>query len=156
MKIIKIEVYKDGGTVTITTDMLVYAIDRRLKSKTKGRIFLGYPQYDGSNIIDNSDEIEKEILDGLVKFDFTTHFYKNTIISLIKELKCKFNNIMFDNLTLNEFEILKKKAQKYDELEDEISKFYINTDGDYDENNPEREGDLCTIGELICTHFGYL
>ncbi len=51
---------------------------------------------------------------------------------------------------------IKRKANKWDNLEKEISKFYLNKNGDYDENNPELDGDLCSIGELAAQSFGWL
>lgn len=50
----------------------------------------------------------------------------------------------------------KKKAEKWDALGKEIEKFYCNSDGDYDEENPEEQGDLCTIGEVAAVAFGWL
>lgn len=44
-----------------------------------------------------------------------------------------------------------------DKLEAEISKCYCNEDGEYDEDNPEYEdADLCTIGEMAASAFGWL
>jgi hypothetical protein len=51
----------------------------------------------------------------------------------------------------------KNKAEKWDKLEVEISKCYCNKDGEYDEDNPEYEdADLCTIGEMAASAFGWL
>lgn len=50
----------------------------------------------------------------------------------------------------------KKKAQKWDNLYKEVSKFYCNADGEYDEENPEKEGDLCSIGEVAASYLGWL
>lgn len=55
-----------------------------------------------------------------------------------------------------ELEKIKAKSQKWDELGDEISKLYCNSDGEYDEENPEMEGDLLTIGELAASAYGWL
>jgi hypothetical protein len=48
------------------------------------------------------------------------------------------------------------KSQKWDELEAKIAKFYENEEGDFDEEKPEQEGDLCDIGELAAEAFGWL
>ena len=48
------------------------------------------------------------------------------------------------------------KAAKWDALDEKISKFYNNEEGEYDEENPEADGDLGTIGEIAATAFGYL
>lgn len=38
-----------------------------------------------------------------------------------------------------------------------IDKCYCNADGEYDEENPEIEdADLCTIGEMAASAFGWL
>lgn len=48
----------------------------------------------------------------------------------------------------------KRKAERWDALEKEISKFYLDENGD---ELPEDEGgDLCDIGEAAATAFGYL
>lgn len=49
----------------------------------------------------------------------------------------------------------KKKAEKWDKLSNEVSKFYCDKDGEYSEDNPEYEGDLCTIGEVAAHHLGW-
>ena len=54
------------------------------------------------------------------------------------------------------YEKLLVLANNWNELEKEVNKFYVNVDGEYDEDNPESEGDLCTIGEITATAFGYL
>lgn len=46
--------------------------------------------------------------------------------------------------------IYRNKAEKWDKLEAKISKFYPE---DYDDNV---EGDLCDIGEIAATAFGFL
>ena|ERR1035437_6253496 len=53
---------------------------------------------------------------------------------------------LFDNHELT----MKEKADKYDEIESKIASFY-------DEEDPENENtDLTTIGEYICSYFGYI
>ncbi len=65
--------------------------------------------------------------------------------------------IMKIEIEEKELEQLKLKAKKWDNLGDEISKCYCNSDGDYDEYNPIIEGaDLLTIGEMAATAFGWL
>jgi hypothetical protein len=59
--------------------------------------------------------------------------------------------------TAEEIQEWKIKAEKWDMLETEISKCYCNSDGEYDEDNPEIEdADLITIGEIAATAFGWL
>jgi hypothetical protein len=51
---------------------------------------------------------------------------------------------------------IEQKAKKWDELDAEISKFYINSKGEYDEENPIRKGDLGDIGEVAASKLGWL
>ncbi len=56
-----------------------------------------------------------------------------------------------------ELDRLKAKAAKWDKLSEKISKCYCDSDGEYSEDNPEIEGaDLCTIGEMAASAFGWL
>jgi hypothetical protein len=57
--------------------------------------------------------------------------------------------------TKEQVEQWKAKAEKWDKLDEAISKFYCNADGEYDEEEPEQKGDLCDIGEAAATAFGY-
>ncbi len=59
-------------------------------------------------------------------------------------------------MTKEEAATLKSKAEKWDKLENEISEFYTDADGEYSEENPKRQGDLCDIGELAAMAFGWL
>lgn len=70
MKIKRVDINRDGGTISITTDTCKYCIDNRLFSETKGKIYLGYPNKDNSNIIDNQDEIKKEILESITNSEY--------------------------------------------------------------------------------------
>ena len=59
--------------------------------------------------------------------------------------------------TKEQIEKWKAKAEKWDALGEEIETCYCNTDGEYDEENPECEGaDICTIGEMAASAFGWL
>lgn len=58
--------------------------------------------------------------------------------------------------TTEQIEQWKAKAEQWDKLDAQISKFYNNSDGEYDEENPEEQGDLCTIGEVAAHAFGWL
>lgn len=56
MKIKEVISYFDGGTIDIVTDRGVYSIDNRLFTKTKGKLFFGYPRDDNKNIM-REDEV---------------------------------------------------------------------------------------------------
>jgi len=59
--------------------------------------------------------------------------------------------------TQKEIQEWKTKAEQWDKLGAEIAKCYENEQGEYDEDNPEIEdADLCTIGEMAATAFGWL
>ncbi|CAL1518151.1 hypothetical protein [Chitinophaga sp. MM2321] len=59
--------------------------------------------------------------------------------------------------TEEEIETQKRKAQKWDELEEKIAVCYgrENEDGEWEENNDENI-DLCTIGEIAASAFEWL
>jgi hypothetical protein len=82
MKIIKFERYRDGGTIEITTDEGIFCFDERIRSLTKGRLYEGYPKEDNSNLIENSEELEAELLD-LLK-DYKHAFYQVSIDYFLK------------------------------------------------------------------------
>lgn len=50
----------------------------------------------------------------------------------------------------------KKKAERWDKLDDEVSKFYCNKEGTVDEDNPERQGDLGDIGEVAARALNWI
>lgn len=85
MKILKFDAYKDGGTIEITTDKGVFCVDNRICTKTKNSLYNGYPKKDNSNIIENSDDLKKEILNALEKYDDV--FYSKTIKRFLEENK---------------------------------------------------------------------
>lgn len=59
--------------------------------------------------------------------------------------------------TKEQIEEFKKKSDKWDALGLKIEKCYCNTEGEYDEENPEiGDSDLCTIGEMAASAFGWL
>jgi hypothetical protein len=69
----------------------------------------------------------------------------------------KIGNKYFDTgSTSTDFDKLLSKAEKYDKLMKEISKFYCDENGDFSENKPENNGDLCDIGEIAASHFGFI
>ncbi len=55
--------------------------------------------------------------------------------------------------TKQQIEEMKQKADKWDALGAKIEKCYCNADGEYDE---EEGADLCTIGEIAASAFGWL
>lgn len=58
---------------------------------------------------------------------------------------------------VDEIKVWKSKAEKWDALGAKIEKCYCNSDGEYDEENPEIEdADLGTIGEMAATAYGWL
>lgn len=62
MKVLKFEIYKDGGTEEITTNKGIYCFDGRISSKTAGQLFDGYPKEDNSNLVQDSGLLEQEII----------------------------------------------------------------------------------------------
>lgn len=88
LKLIGFSGYLDGGTIELLTEYEIYCIDKRIRSKTKGFVYLGYPKDDNSNMAQNQDRIKEKLIacvetadDSIFKehkFDFRS--------SIIKEL----------------------------------------------------------------------
>lgn len=76
MRIIKFNVYRDGGTIEIPTDEGIFCFDYRLGTSTKGRLYRGYPKDDNSNLIENSSELETILIENLKNYkdDFNQNF----------------------------------------------------------------------------------
>jgi hypothetical protein len=58
IKILAINTYRDGGTISIKTTIGEFCIDQRIMSKTKGQMYDGYPER--SKLVDK--ETEEKIL----------------------------------------------------------------------------------------------
>lgn len=65
MKIKKFVSYLDGGTIELETDNGTFCFDHRLNTTTEGRLYKGYPKDDNSGLIENSDELETELIEAL-------------------------------------------------------------------------------------------
>ena len=61
MKILRSDMYLDGGTILIETDEGDYSIDYRIHTNTEGKVYRGYPEDDNSNLIENQKEIIKKL-----------------------------------------------------------------------------------------------
>ena len=73
--------FLDGGTILIETDQGDYSFDYRLKTSTEGRLYNGMPKNDNSNIIENSNDLENEIIEALK--EYKNEFYQNSIDFII-------------------------------------------------------------------------
>lgn len=62
MKILNFDMYLDGGTVKVVTDEGVFCFDGRIKTKTKGKLYSGYPTINNSNLIESSEKLGQQIL----------------------------------------------------------------------------------------------
>jgi hypothetical protein len=82
MEINNFKIYMDGGTIELTTDKGIFCFDERIRSNTKGRLYDGYPKRDNSNLIENSDYLEQELIDSLKSFK--SDFYQSSIDYFIK------------------------------------------------------------------------
>jgi len=63
---------------------------------------------------------------------------------------------MILKIDAEELKELKSKAEQWDNLYDELLKFYCDENGNYSEDNPTNEGDLGDIGEAAASAFGFL
>jgi hypothetical protein len=82
MEIKKFKMYLDGGTIELTTDKGIFCFDERIESDTKGRLYEDYPKRDNSNIIENSNGLEQELIEQLKLFK--CDFYQSSIDYFIK------------------------------------------------------------------------
>lgn len=83
MEIKRFDTYRDGGTIKIETNRGTFCFDNRISSNTKGRLYEGYPKRDNSNIIENSGELEAELLEVLKSYKHS--FYQKAIDHFVSE-----------------------------------------------------------------------
>lgn len=85
MKVLDVQVYKDGGTMEIETDKGTYCYDHRIGTSTPSQLYLGMPKDDNSNIIENYESIEKELSAALHEYIHgnKNHFYYGHIERLL-------------------------------------------------------------------------
>lgn len=129
--------------------------------KTTEEVFKTHFEFDeGENFVtyhQDKENLKVAIIDAMeenrLQFDeqARANYYEEKIQALMRQLRScevgyaerlKTNNELFDAL-----EKMRSKADSYDQLADKICKFYE------DENS---EGDLCDIGEVAASHFGFL
>jgi len=79
----------DGGTIEIVTNEGSYCFDGRTKSKTKGRLYYGYPKPDNSNLILNYIESEIDIFNALEDYNNKTGFDRDKIDYFLKNKQNK-------------------------------------------------------------------
>ena len=77
MEITNFKIYMDGGTIELKTNKGIFCFDERIGSLTKGRLYEGYPKNNKSNLIENSYDLEHELIEKL-KY-FKDNFYQNSI-----------------------------------------------------------------------------
>jgi len=76
------DMYRDGGTIRISTNEGIFCFDDRQMSTTKGRLYYGYPKPDDSNLIENSEELEYKIIKSLKSYK--NKLYQKAIDHLVK------------------------------------------------------------------------
>ena len=102
MEIKKFEIYYDGGTIELETDNGIFCFDERIGSNTKGRLYNGYPKSDNSNLIENSKDLETELVESLKLYK--NAFYQSSIDYFINsKQKNNMNEISREEL-INEYE----------------------------------------------------
>lgn len=77
----EMEVYSDGGTVKLTTNIGDYYIDNRLGSETKYKLYDNYP--DRGNLIKDDEKIKNELYNVLENYHH--NFYSPTTICCIRK-----------------------------------------------------------------------
>ena len=83
MVVTKFNMYSDGGTVEIVTNRGIFCFDNRIGSKTTGRLYNGYPNDNNSNIVEDSIDLENDLIDALK--NYKDAFYQSSIDFFIKE-----------------------------------------------------------------------
>lgn len=86
MKVLKIGVCLDGGTIKIITTEATYCIDNRFNSTTVGAIYSGYPRDDYSNYLLLQDIMKMELRDAVDVFFKGSDHSENFINSVHKHL----------------------------------------------------------------------
>jgi hypothetical protein len=89
MEILNFLVHFDGGTIEIVTNEGSYCFDGRTKSKTKGRLYYGYPKKDNSNLIENYIELEVDIVNALEEYNNKIGFDTDQINYYLKNKQNK-------------------------------------------------------------------
>ena len=89
MKLSNLNKYIECGSIKISTDIGDYIIDNREKSKTKGKLFMGYPKPDNSNLIKDSKELEKEIFNSIEETINKMNEFKVSMNEMLKPVKIK-------------------------------------------------------------------
>ena len=82
MEILSFDQYLDGGTTKVKTNKGAFSFDKRIRSKTCGSLYAGYPKDDNSNIIEDGKEIEEQIIKALKNYKHK--FYQDSIDYFIK------------------------------------------------------------------------
>jgi len=81
MRVNRVNIYKDGGTVELITNNGSYYIDKRLSSKTQLELYDDYP--DRGNIIEESRILREELRSALTTY--ADNFYSEDTIDMISE-----------------------------------------------------------------------
>jgi hypothetical protein len=98
MEIKEFKIYIDGGTIEITTDKGIFCFDERIRTSTKGRLYDGYPKGDNSNLIENSDDIERELIISLKLYK--NNFYQSSIDYFISSKQNLIRDKLLNNILL--------------------------------------------------------
>ena len=93
------DMYRDGGTIQITTDEGIFCFDDRLGSTTKGRLYSFYPLLDNSNLIENSEELEYRIIKSLKSYkNKLNKLYQKSMDHLVKSKAHLFRDDIIEDI----------------------------------------------------------
>jgi len=98
------DMYRDGGTIKITTNEGIFCFDGRLGSTTKGRLYYGYPMDDDmrqiagalGKLIENSEELEYRIIKSLKSYKKEN--YQKAIDYLVKSKLHLFRDDIIEDI----------------------------------------------------------
>lgn len=85
MEILNMTMYKDGGTILITTDNGKFSLDNRIGTKTKYKLFNDYPAVTNHNLIVHSTQIQWELYQELKKKPENWNMMLNYTISVLEK-----------------------------------------------------------------------
>lgn len=108
MKLLKIDCYRDGGTIKISTDKGVFCIDNRIDSKLKGHVFNGYPKDDNSNYAPSLHVVITKLLQS---YSGDNIFYVEQSLKLLKQPGIRLRERIFK--AIEEKKMIQRSIQSY-------------------------------------------
>lgn len=142
MEILKYSIYRDGGTIGVSTKNSEYCIDNRIRSNTKGMIYVEYPNTDSSNTVVNQDSMRKEILNYFENDDVMLNAVKD--LFALKSSKVEKYSDEFISERLGEIIYIFGELN-FNIIKSEAWETYINESKPFDESQIKEMRDFLTM-----------